>query len=134
MSLRMIALALTGAALSACGSGDRSEQAAAPGAANGTTAANNAGEAVAALGLTERQLRDAELVDATGNDIGDVEGVVRDASGAVTHLLVEVEDTSPDRHVQVPLTGLQPVPDGDDHDIRGSLTRDQLMALPEVQR
>lgn len=88
-----------------------------------------------ALGLTEAQLRDADLVDANGVDLGDVEGVVRGADGAITDLLVEIEDTSPDREVLVPIAGLTAVRNGNDWDVRtDTLTREQLMALPEVRQ
>jgi hypothetical protein len=85
---------------------------------------------VAALGMTEAQLLDADLKDAAGKDLGDVEGLVRDAAGAVTHLVVKVDDTTPDKLVQVPVTGLQMVESGDDRDITTTLTQAQLVALP----
>ena len=85
---------------------------------------------VAALGMTEAQLLDADLKDAAGKDLGDVEGLVRDAAGAVTHLVVKVDDTTPDKLVQVPVTGLQMVQNGDDRDIGSTLTHAQLIALP----
>lgn len=87
-----------------------------------------------ALGMAERQLLDADLLDARGQEIGDVEGIVRDSSGTVTQLLVEVEDSSPDRYVHVPVNGLRPVQNGNDMDIGSNLTRDQLMQMPEVRR
>jgi hypothetical protein len=85
-----------------------------------------------AFGLTERQLLDADFKDWNGSDLGDVEALERDAGGAVTHLIVEIEDTDPDRYVRVPVDGLERVADGDDWDVRGQYTRDQLMALPEI--
>lgn len=85
-----------------------------------------------AFGLTERQLLDADFKDWNGSDLGDVEALERDTGGAVTHLIVEIEDTDPDRYVRVPVEGLERVADGDDWDVRGQYTRDQLMALPEV--
>lgn len=85
---------------------------------------------VVALGMTEAQLLDADLKDAAGKDLGDVEGLVRDAAGAVTHLVVKVDNTTPERLVQVPVTGLQMVQNGDDRDIGSTLTHAQLIALP----
>ncbi|WP_228242295.1 hypothetical protein [Porphyrobacter sp. GA68] len=122
--------------LAACGSeqstaGQTAGASPVPGVAGAPAAS---ADAQVALGLTERQLLDADLVDANGNDIGDVEGVIRDASGTVTHLLVEVEDSSPDRYVHVSLEGLSAFDNRGDRDIRTSMTRDQLMALPEVRR
>lgn len=85
-----------------------------------------------ALGLTEAQLRDADLVDAADVDLGDVEYVVRGADGVITALVVEIADTEPDRFVEIPLGGLEAVHRGDDWDVRSTLTRDALLALPEV--
>ena len=91
-----------------------------------------AGGAIAALGLTETQLLDADLVAADGTDLGDVEQVRRDASGAVSGLLVEVEDSNPDRYVVVPLTGLTTVVRGDDTDLQATMTAADLAALPDA--
>lgn len=132
MHLPLLAAAAS-LALAACGDNDRAEAPAsgsAPAPAQGATAA----EPVLALGLTRRQLEDAELLDATGAEIGEVERVVTDASGAVTGLLVEIEDTTPDRYVTIPLDGLTVVTQGDDHDLRSTHTRDALVAMPETPR
>ncbi|GMM92624.1 PRC-barrel domain containing protein [Qipengyuania sp. MTN3-11] len=95
------------------------------------------GTAEAALGMTEAQLLDADLVDATGNDLGDVELVRRDASGAVTGLVVELDDTDPDRWVEVPMTGLTARPDDgddlDDIDVQTAMTPAELAALPDAE-
>ena len=96
-----------------------------------------AGEADAehvALGLTIPQLADADLIGMDGQELGEVERVVRDGDGAVIGLIVEIEDSNPDRFVQVPLDGLSSIRDGDDWDLQGDLTRDQLAALPDVAR
>lgn len=87
-----------------------------------------------AFGLTTRQLEDADLIDATGRDLGDVERVETDASGEVVAVIVEVDDTSPDRYVRMPITRLTAVADGDDWDLRAATTREELMALPQVDR
>ena len=130
-ALPMLALAL---ALAACDSEaereadateDRIEQQA-------DASAAVAGGAIAALGLTETQLLDADLVAADGTDLGDVEQVRRDASGAVSGLLVEVEDSNPDRYVVVPLTGLTTVARGDDTDLQATMTAADLAALPDA--
>ena len=86
-----------------------------------------------ALGLTEAQLLDAELVGANGVEIGDVAQVVRGAGGAVDRLLVEIEDSNPDRFVHIPIAGLTTVVRGDDTDLSTTLTRADLEALPEVR-
>ena len=62
----------------------------------------------------------------------DIEQVRRDAGGAVTSLVVEIEDSSPDRYVDVPLAGLT-VRQGsmDDPDIQTTMTAQALAALPD---
>lgn len=102
--------------------------------ASGGVAPGSSTDAVVALGMTEDQLRDADLVGADGQELGDVEAVVAAADGTITHLLVEIEDSSPDRYVNVPVEGLEAFDNRGDRDIRTTMTRDQLMALPEVRR
>ena len=91
-----------------------------------------AGDAEAALGLTERQLLDADLRAADGSELGDVEAVLRNAAGEVDCLLVEVEDSDPDRFVEVPIDGLTPIQGGDDADLSTSMTRADIDALPDA--
>ena len=131
---RLVLLPLVACALAACESEaerqadateDRIEQEA-------QTSAAAAGDAEAALGLTERQLLDAELRAADGTELGDVELVRRDASGAVTGLVVEIEDSDPDRFVVVPLDGLTTRQDGDDWDLQTTMTAAELAALPDA--
>ncbi|MGV3556447.1 MAG: PRC-barrel domain containing protein [Croceibacterium sp.] len=128
----LAALPLLALALSACESEaereadateDRIEQ-----QADASAAA--AGNAVAALGLTEAQLLDADLVAADGTDLGDIEQIQRDASGAVTGFLVEVENSNPDRYVVVPLAGLTTRVSGNDTDLQATMTAADLGALP----
>ena len=69
-----------------------------------------------------------------GQELGEVERVVRDDDDAVIGLIVEVEDSNPDRFVQVPLDGLSSIRDGDDWNLQGDMTRDQLAALPDATR
>ncbi len=90
-----------------------------------------------ALGLTHHQLEDADLVDARGKEIGEIERVVVDASGKITGLIVELDqrDPKPDRHVQIPLAGLKAVPearDPGDFNIQTTQTLAALLALPEA--
>lgn len=91
-----------------------------------------AGSSVLALGMTERQFLDAELVDARGTELADVVAVVRGPGGAPEKLLVEIEDSNPDKFVHVPLDGLKPKQDGDDWDLVTTMTKAQLDALPAV--
>lgn len=122
-------------ALSACGNDaeqqadaaeDRIEQQA-------ETSAAAAGGAVAALGLIDEQLLDADLVAADGTDLGDVEQVRRGADSAVESFLVEVDDSDPDRYVVVPLAGLVTRVSGDDTDLQTAMTAAEIAALPDAQ-
>lgn len=135
------------AGLSACGGDDSAEQVPA-----GTEIADN-GVAVAppatmtdnrvaptatgagtAFGLTGDQLDDADLVNATGARLGEVETVETDAQGNANALIVEIEGVSPDRRVRLPLTGLTAVANGDDWNLRSpDLTRERLVAMPDVR-
>ena len=131
---RLAALPLLACALAGCGSEaerqadateDRIEQ-----QADASAAA--AGSEVAAMGLTERQLLDADLVTADGTELGDVEQVRRDGGGAVTGLLIEIEDSNPDRYVVVPLEGLTARGSGNDADIQTTMTAQDLAGLPDA--
>ena len=92
-----------------------------------------AGGAIAALGLTEAQLLDAEIVAADGTDLGDVEQVRRTADGTVEGVLVSIEDSEPDRYVVVPFDGLTSRPEGDDTDLQTTMTAEDLAALPDAE-
>lgn len=121
----LIPLALI--SLAACGSEQQASS-----VSNTTSARGDAAQV--ALGLTERQLLDADIVDANGQELGDVEAIVRGADGSVSQLLIEIEDSSPDRYVHVLTAGLQPVDDRGEKDLRTTMTRDQLAALPDARR
>jgi len=94
--------------------------------------AASAGSAVAALGLSEAQLLEADLLGPDHKELGDVAGVVRDANGKVDRLLVEIEGSDPDRYVHVPIADLATVQQGNDIDLATMMTKQQLAALPEV--
>lgn len=85
-----------------------------------------------ALGLTMQQLADADILDASGQDIGEVERVETDAQGNVTMLIVEVDDTEPDVFVQLPLDNLTAVMQGDDYGLQGDLDRDALLNMEKA--
>lgn len=93
-----------------------------------------AGSATAALGLTETQLLEADLVAADGSDLGDVEQVRRNAAGTVDGLLVEIEGDDPDRYVLVPIDGLTTRGNGDDIDLQTARTAADLTAMPDATR
>ncbi len=122
--------------LSACSDTDagRAQESAAGNGAAASADQTAATAPVVALGLTAEQLGDAEILNASGVEIGEVERVITDPSGTVTGLLVEIEDSDPDRYVNIPLDGLSVVRDGDDQDLGSSLTREQLLAIPAVAR
>ncbi|RSV17224.1 hypothetical protein CA236_10785, partial [Sphingomonas sp. ABOLG] len=131
--MKTMVLALAAATLVA-GCGNNGRDAAAErmeDAAEANAAA--AGPTPVALGLSEAQLLDADLIGPNNVEIGEVQSLVRNASGAVEGLIVEVEDTNPDRYVQIPLTGLNVVQRGDDRDLSTTMTRDQLAALHDVE-
>lgn len=126
--MRNLAGAILALTLAGCGNAQRSNE------PTGTNTAVSTADAQLALGLTERQLLDADIIDSNGTEIGDIEGIVRNPDGTVNQLLVEIEDTSPDRYVHMSLEGLEAVTVGNDRHVRTRMTRDQLMALPEVRR
>ncbi len=97
------------------------------------TGATLAGPLPAALGLSEAQLLDADIVGADGNELGDVTQVLRGGDNKVDRLLVELDGGLKDRYVHVPITGLKTVVRGDDVDLETPLTKAQLAALPEVK-
>src|SRR5690606_9435142 len=96
------------------------------------TSATVAGPTPAALGLSEAQLLDADIVGSDGREVGEVAQVLRDASGMVERLLVELEGPG-DRYVHVPILGLTPVVRGTDTDLQMAMTKARLDALPEVK-
>ena len=127
----LLLLACSATMLAACS--DRNEAAEDKLERAAETSATVAGPLPAALGLTEAQLLDADLVGADGKDLGDVEQVLRDPDNKVDRLLVELNGIGPDRYVHVPITGLKPVVNGNDTDLATPLTSADLAALPEVK-
>lgn len=93
-------------------------------------AAAAAGPTPAALGLTEAQLLDADLLSTAGAELGDVVTLLRAADGSVDRLLIEIEDSNPDRFVEVPVQGLVVLTRGDDTDLVTTRTAADLAALP----
>jgi hypothetical protein len=96
------------------------------------TSATVAGPVPAALGLSEAQLLDADLVNINGKELGEVAQVLRDSDQKVDRLLVELEGPG-DRYVHVPILGLKPVVKGSDTDLQTTMTKERLVALPEVK-
>jgi hypothetical protein len=116
------------------GCGDNANEAAADRMEDNAEAnAAAAGATPVALGLSEAQLIDATLVGGNNVELGDVNSLVRGPSGAVEGLVVEVEDSNPERHVQVPISGLTVVTRGTDTDLSTTMTKEQVAALPEAK-
>jgi hypothetical protein len=131
-NIRLFILATCSAALlSACS--DKNEAAEDKLERAAETSATVAGPLPAALGLSEAQLLDADIVGADGKELGDVSKVLRGADDKVDRLLVEIDGIGPDRYVHVPVQGLKPVVRGTDTDLETSMTKADLMALPEVK-
>jgi hypothetical protein len=97
------------------------------------TSATVAGPVPAALGLSEAQLLEADLVGTDGKELGDVAQVVRGPDDKVDRLLVEIEDSNPDRYVHVPTLGLRTLIRGSDTDLVTTMTKAEIAALPEVK-
>lgn len=88
-------------------------------------------EAALAFGMSRSQLEDADLLSADNTDLGDVEALVLNASGQLTHLVVELEGPD-DVKVQVPVDQVRGLTrnNGADKDLATDLTAQQLAALP----
>jgi hypothetical protein len=129
--MRMPLLAGTAFLLAACS--DANEVAEEKLERSAETSAAVAGAVPAALGLTEAQLLDADLVGPDGKELGDIAKVVRGADNKVERLLVEIDGTNPDRYVHVPITGLKTMVRGDDTDLQTTMNKTDLMSLPEIR-
>ena len=86
-----------------------------------------------ALRLSEQQLLDADLVSSSGEDLGDIEAVVRDGQGAITGLIVAVDDSGTNRVVEIPIQGLSTTGEGDSLDVLAAMTIDDLASYPDAQ-
>lgn len=130
-------VALMGLTVAACGdkASDDVVQVPADGGAPVTVSEDQAKlatqEAALALGLTRKQLEDADLVAANGADLGDVEALVMDGAGRVTQVVVEL-DGPEDIKVQVPLDKVRAhqAAGSSKHDLATDLTPAELKSLP----
>jgi hypothetical protein len=131
--MKFAAIPLAALALTACESQAEQEAEVAEEQmeAQAEQSAVEAGNEEAALGMTEAQLIEADLVDADGNELGEVEQVSKNAMGTVDGLIVELEGS--DRYVLVPMNDLVAHEDGDDMDVRTTQTAKQLAALPDAE-
>lgn len=123
--------------LAACGDNrtDDVVQAPAPGAqpqqVTETRADAATADAALAFGMSRQQLEDADLLSAANTDLGDVESLVLDASGQLTHVVIELEGPG-DVKVQVPVDQVRGLARNNsaDKDLTTDLTAQQLAALP----
>ena len=90
------------------------------------------GATALALGMTREQLESAKLMSLNNTLLGDVETLVLDADGALTHVVIELEGPG-DLHKVVPLAnlGVGEQVDGSSKDLTTDLTAQQLTALPD---
>lgn len=107
-------------------------------AASMTPAAAMAQSEATPLGITREQLEDADLIDARGREIGEVEGLVVDTNGIIVGVILEIDqrDPKPDRRVQLPIEELKAVPERGEpghFDVQTQRSREQLLALPEAR-
>lgn len=88
--------------------------------------------AALAFGMTRQQLEDADLMSAQMTDLGDVDTLVLDASGRLTHVVIELEGPG-DRKVALPIADVSSVArgNGDIKDLSTTLTAAQLAAMPQ---
>lgn len=81
------------------------------------------------FGMTREQLEDADLLSTDNTDLGDVETLVTDPQGRLTHVVVELEGPG-DPKVQVPVGDLQGVEVNGEKDLATALTAAELQAMP----
>jgi len=81
------------------------------------------------FGMTREQLEDADLLSTDNTDLGDVETLIADPQGRLTHVVVELEGPG-DPKVQVPVADLRAVDNNGEKDLATDLTAAQLQALP----
>jgi len=88
--------------------------------------------AALAFGMTREQLEDADLMSAEMTDLGDVETLVLDSSGRLTHVVIELEGAG-DRKVALPIAEVSSIArnNGSLKDLSTTLTAAQLAAMPQ---
>ncbi|WP_374390073.1 hypothetical protein [Brevundimonas sp.] len=85
--------------------------------------------AAVAFGMTREQMEDADLLSAQNTDLGDVETLVLDPQGRLTHVVIDLEGPG-DLEVLVPVGDLSSVDRNGERDLTTQLTLAQLQALP----
>lgn len=84
-----------------------------------------------ALGLREAQLLGADLLGVDEAELGEVRSLLTGPDGRVDRLLVEIDESDPDRFVEVPVAGLTVLTRGSDIDLVSTMTAAEFAALPE---
>lgn len=138
-SMTLILASTAALALAACGDNRTDDVVQAPaagGAAQPVTeqqADTATAETALALGMTRKALEDADLVSGAGVQLGEVESLLMDAQGKVTHLIVELEGQN-DVKVQLPIDKVTAytAPNSTDQDLKTDLTPAELVALPKA--
>ena len=105
----------------------RSPEAGAP--AVPSAEAQHADQAVLAMGMTRQQLENADLVSRANVELGEVDAVVLDQYGALTHLVIALEGPGAVK-VVAPVADVAPIDRNGDRDLVTDLTLAQLHALP----
>ncbi|WP_181705403.1 PRC-barrel domain-containing protein [Chthonobacter rhizosphaerae] len=80
-------------------------------------------------GWTYDELEEADVIGADDDELGEVEAILADGSNQVTAVVVDVEDD--DKEVVLQLSDVQASGEGDEKDIKVSMTAEQLAGLPE---
>jgi hypothetical protein len=134
--ISIAALGLLAFGAAACGNREEDvAQVPAPGAAPVAiegAAAEKATEVVAlAFGMSREQLEDADLLSENNTDLGDVETLVVDGNGTLTHVVVELEGGDLKKVVPLNNLGVGEQTDGSSKDLITDLSAAQLQALPD---
>jgi hypothetical protein len=123
---RLIPLAFAAGMLGLSACSDEPGQASPP---TGDVAPVAAGGPALAFGMTREHLEEARLWSPDGVDLGDVETLILDRRGRLTHLVVELRGPG-DPKVQVPLGDVISVQQDGEQRLATDLTPAQLQALP----
>lgn len=87
--------------------------------------------AAVAFGMTREQLEDADLLSPDLTDLGDVETLMIDPQGRLTHVVIDLESTESE-DVIVPVADITSIKTADGSiNLQTKLTSAQLQALPK---
>ncbi len=134
--LSIAALGLLGLGAAACSQPEEVAQVPSPGAdpiaVEGEAADVATGVVAMAFGMTRQQLEDADLMSLNNTDLGDVETLVVDGNGTLTHVVIKLEGPG-DLRKLVPLAnlGVGDQTDGSSKDLTTDLSAEALTRLPD---